>query len=403
MNQEGKKRDNLKIAVYCAIFGLVGGISFFGAQKVADSVANKSTNSVKKESTETPGIMNTNVVSTGAINVGHSGVSKVVETVLPSIVQVHVTAQINTSSIFGGQQESTGSGSGIIMSKKAEEILIVTNNHVIADSKKVEVQFCDDEKVSATVKGTNSNSDLAVLSVKLADIKKETLSNIDVIEKGDSDSLKVGEQAIAIGNALGYGQSVTVGYISAKDREISMEDGSMKLLQTDAAINPGNSGGALVNAKGELIGINSAKFAAEEVEGMGFAIPISSAIPIINELMEKEYIPEAEQAYLGIKGRDVTEEYTRYYNIPTGIYIGEVTKGSPAEKAGLRVGYIITALNGKSVKTVEDMQEILSGCRAGSKGSITVQIQSEGGYKKETLDLTFGSKSKSSESNEQNN
>ena len=190
---------------------------------------------------------------------------------------------------------------------------------------------------------------------------------------------------------------MTVGYISAKDREISIEDSTMKLLQTDAAINPGNSGGALVNSAGQLIGINSAKFASDEVEGMGFAIPISDAVPIIHELMNQEMIPESEQAYLGIKGREVTKEYTRYYNIPTGIYVGEVTKNSPADKAGIQAGVIITKINGKEITSMDRMQEILSACRVGDKGKITVCVPDDGGYKEKTLDVTFGSKSQSSE------
>ncbi|MBP3703672.1 MAG: trypsin-like peptidase domain-containing protein [Lachnospiraceae bacterium] len=392
-------KQNITKTILCvAAFGLITGISFFGARKIDEGFSGKQTTATKEQAADR-GLMSTSIVSGGAVATG-GGVSDVAEQVLPSIVQLNVTSSTTRSDIFGRsrEQEATGSGSGIIISQKDGEILIATNNHVVADSKSVEVLFADEEKALAAVKGTASNLDLAVVSVKASDLKDSTRSAIKTIQIGDSKKVKVGEQAIAIGNALGYGQSVTVGYISAKDREISIEDSSMKLLQTDAAINPGNSGGALVNSAGQLIGINSAKFASEEVEGMGFAIPISDAIPIIQELMDKETIPESEQAYLGIKGREVTKEYTEYYNIPTGIYVGEVSKNSPAEKAGVPVNSIITKINGKEIDSMERMQEVLSGCRAGDKGTITVKISDNGEYKEKTLDVTFGSKSQSSES-----
>lgn len=391
-----KRGKILKTLIFSMAFMLVGGIGFWGARQIdTQSTSQSTTNQVQ----QTQGLMNTSVVSGSAVS-SNSGVSGVAEQVLPSIVQIQVTAMTQMQNPFGGsaQQESTGSGSGIIIGEKDDEILIATNNHVVEGSTSVKIQFCDDEQVSATVKGTDSASDLAVVSVKRSDLKEDTLNQIKVAQLGDSNSLKVGEQAIAIGNALGYGTSVTVGYISAKDRVISSEDSSMKLLQTDAAINPGNSGGALVNLSGQVIGINSAKFASEEVEGMGFAIPISDAIPIINELMNKETVPESEQAYLGIQGKDVTEEYTKYYNIPTGIYIGEVTSGSPAEKAGLQTGQIITKVNGKTVKTIEALQEVLSGLRSGDKGTITVKVQKNGSeYEEKEMQVNFGSKTQNAD------
>ena len=398
MKGDNKRKFSVpKMILCCIILGVMAGTSFFAARRIDGVIDNKEVSPVNTAQT-TEGLMSTSIVSGSSVTVG-GGVSEVAEQVLPSIVQLNVVSVSQSSDIFGRSQEreATGSGSGIIISQKNDEILIVTNNHVVADSKSVEVQFIDNEKVSATVKGTDSDSDLAVVSVKSSDIKSSTRSQIKTIQVGDSKTVKVGEQAIAIGNALGYGQSVTVGYISAKDREISIEDSTMKLLQTDAAINPGNSGGALVNSAGQLIGINSAKFASDEVEGMGFAIPISDAVPIIHELMNQEMIPESEQAYLGIKGREVTKEYTRYYNIPTGIYVGEVTKNSPADKAGIQAGVIITKINGKEITSMDRMQEILSACRVGDKGKITVCVPDDGGYKEKTLDVTFGSKSQSSE------
>ena len=220
-----------------------------------------------------------------------------------------------------------------------------------------------------------------------------TKKNIKMATIGDSAATKVGERAIAIGNALGYGTSVTVGYVSAKDREISGEDSpSVKLIQTDAAINPGNSGGALVNSKGEVIAINSAKFASEEVEGMGFAIPMKTAEPILEELMNQKTVQQSEQAYLGISGQDVTSEYATAYGMPEGIYVAEVSQGSPAEQAGLKKGYIITALNGKETKTMEQLQEKLQQCKAGEQGSITVKVSDNGGYREKKLSVTFGKK-----------
>ena len=224
-------------------------------------------------------------------------------------------------------------------------------------------------------------------------LSEKTQENIKIATMGNSDETKVGEQAIAIGNALGFGTSVTVGYVSAKDKEIDSEDSaSVKLLQTDAAINPGNSGGALVNSKGEVIGINSSKFASEEIEGMGFAIPMATAEPILEELMNQKSVSESEQAYLGITGQDVTSEYASAYGMPEGIYITDVSSGSPAEQAGLKRGYIITGMNGNTVKTMEQLQEKLSRCQAGDKGTITVMVNRNGEAEEKTLQVTFGKK-----------
>ena len=222
-------------------------------------------------------------------------------------------------------------------------------------------------------------------------LSKDTLSNVKIATIGNSDETKVGEQAIAIGNALGFGTSVTVGYVSAKDKEIDSEDSaSVKLLQTDAAINPGNSGGALVNSKGEVIGINSSKFASEEIEGMGFAIPMATAEPILEELMNQKSVAESDRAYLGITGQDVSSEYAEAYGMPEGIYVSQVTSGSPAEKAGAKTGYIITGINGNTVKNMEQLQEKLSRCEAGEKGTLTVMVSNDGEAEEKTLQVTFG-------------
>lgn len=258
--------------------------------------------------------------------------------VLPSIVAIDVTVTETSSDVFGRtySQDATGSGSGIIVAQDSKYLYIATNNHVVSDATKVSVKFNDESVYDATVKGTDSDSDLAVVEIPMKKLSSKTLKNIKVATLGNSDDVKVGNQAIAVGNALGYGTSVTVGYISAKEREVSAEDVTMKLLQTDAAINPGNSGGALVDASGAVIGINSAKYADEEVEGMGFAIPISTAVPIINDIIKSEAVSEDEQGYLGIKGTDVSEEYAKYYNMPQGVYVSEVSSDSPAQNGGMK-------------------------------------------------------------------
>ena len=283
---------------------------------------------------------------------------------------------------------------------RSKNIYIATNNHVVADASSVSVTFNDKSVYSATVKGTDSDSDLAVVEVPLSKLSADTLSNIKVATLGDSDKVKVGAQAIAIGNALGYGTSVTVGYISAKDREVSGEDNTMKLLQTDAAINPGNSGGALVDSSGAVIGINSSKYADTSVEGMGFAIPINTAIPIINDIVKAQTVSEDEQAYLGIKGTNVTSEYAQYYNLPEGIYVSSVTSGSPADKAGIKKGDVIVKYKGKDVTTMDGLQEKMALCKAGDKVEITVKRADNGEYKSVTCNVTLGKKSDAPESTE---
>lgn len=397
-------KDFLKVTTYAAIFGIIGGMSFQGYNLAAEKLtADKVVESEKKEEAteekaeeeiETVKTENTNLVNTAYTAAG-SGVSEVAEDVLPSIVAVDITATVTQSDWFGRQysSEASGSGSGIIIREDEDTILIATNNHVVQDANTVTIRFYDEETASAEVKGTEASSDLAVVEVKKADLKEETLKAIKTITVGSSEETKVGEQAIAIGNALGYGTSVTVGIVSAKDREVDMDDYTMKLIQTDAAINPGNSGGALVNAKGELIGINSAKYASEEVEGMGFAIPVDKAIPIIEEIMDRKTLSEDEQSYLGIGDRtEVTSEYAAYYNMPEGIYVGEVIEGSPADKAGMYQGDIITKFNDSEIKTMEALQNKLAYTAAGTKVTITVQRMENGEYKEVELSVTLGSK-----------
>ena len=381
----------IKLVACATAFGVLAGGAFQGVNYATGALTAQE--SQVSESQDTAKIATTNVVSTAA-STGTSDVTTVAEQVLPSIVAIDVTAQTTTGySMFGQQQqqETKGSGSGIIIAEKNNKMYIATNNHVIEGATSVTITFNNKKTAKATVKGTDSSKDLAIVEVDMSSLSSETLSSVKIAAIGDSTKTKVGEQAIA--NALGYGTSVTVGYISAKDREIDSEDSSsVKLLQTDAAINPGNSGGALVNSKGEVIGINSSKFASEEVEGMGFAIPMATAESILEELMNQKTVDASEQAYLGITGRDITSEYVKAYGLPEGIYVSEVTSGSPAEKAGIRSGYIITGINGKEVKTLTDLQEKLSQCKAGEKGTITVKINSEGSYKEKTIQVTFGKK-----------
>ena len=388
------KKTFLKATTYAAVFGLVGGMTFEGANHIYK-------NNIAAESSATASTQNisaTTLSSTSTKNTtSDSGVSTVANNVLPSIVAIDVTVTETSSDVFGRtySQDATGSGSGIIVAQDSKYLYIATNNHVVSDATKVSVKFNDESVYDATVKGTDSDSDLAVVEIPMKKLSSKTLKNIKVATLGNSDDVKVGNQAIAVGNALGYGTSVTVGYISAKEREVSAEDVTMKLLQTDAAINPGNSGGALVDASGAVIGINSAKYADEEVEGMGFAIPISTAVPIINDIIKSEAVSEDEQGYLGIKGTDVSEEYAKYYNMPQGVYVSEVSSDSPAQNSGMKKGDIIVKFAKKEITSMTGLQEKLSNTKAGTKVKIVVKRSDNGEYKEKTLTITLGKKSES--------
>ena len=312
---------------------------------------------------------------------------------MPSIVSITQSYKKSGYSIFGQyyEDDATGSGSGFIVSQDNDELLIVTNNHVVQDAEKIQVTFIDDTTAEATVKGTDATADLAVITIKIDKLKASTKEKIKVANLGDSDKVKVGQMAIAIGNALGYGQSVTVGYISAKDREVTITDDAtnqtnkMTLLQTDAAINPGNSGGALLDINGNVIGINSVKYASSEVEGMGYAIPMSKAVPIINELMKREVLSEDEKGYLGITGRSISEAVSESYGMPVGVYVVEVGNSGSAKAAGVKVGDIITKINDVEVKTIEEVKERVNSCRVGTEMKITVKRSNEGEYKEKVL------------------
>ena len=334
-------------------------------------------------------------------------VTKIVAKDMPSIVAVY-NNYTSTSQDFFGQtysQEQTATGSGIIIGKTDDELLIVTNNHVVADEDSLQVQFVDESTADANIKGTDSDMDLAVIAVKLADLSDDTKNAIAIATLGNSDNLKVGQSVIAIGNALGYGQSVTTGVVSALNREIAdSENGTTnKFIQTDAAINPGNSGGALIDLNGNVIGINSSKIGATTVEGMCYAIPISDAIPVIETLMNqstKTKVSDEDKGYLGIQGVSVTSQVASAYNMPEGVYVASVMDGSGAADAGLQKGDIITKINGSSVSDMEDLQDQLRYYAAGTEVTLTIQRNgSDGKYAEQELKVTLSDSSVVSSSN----
>ncbi|MDE6566667.1 MAG: trypsin-like peptidase domain-containing protein [Lachnospiraceae bacterium] len=403
----------LLVCAACAVvFGLVAGVCFQGVRYVSDQfLPTQSSQTKLKTTTQGSGSANTsNTASPDAkeetnenqavtTQVGVTDVSSITEQTMPAIVAITSTTKgANYYDLFGREyegQESTGAGSGFIIAQNDNELLIATNNHVIEDAKTISVQCIDGEIYEATVKGTDSANDLAVIAVAVKSIKEETMNKIAIADLGSSDDLKVGEMVIAIGNALGYGQSVTVGYVSAKDREISASEGNssssantIKAIQTDAAINPGNSGGALINMRGEVIGINSAKIASSTVEGIGYAIPISVANPIIEELMNKEKLSDEEKGYLGISGQTVTDAATAF-NIPNGVQVKEVAKGGAADKAGIQVGDIITSINNMEVRSIESLSEKANSYRKGTEVEIKVERSNNGSYEEKTFKVTL--------------
>ena len=377
------------IALSAVLVGGLAGAAFEGGSYLTGKVLKTDNSSSASSSNK--------VVSNAQLTTANSSVtsdiSTIVENAMPSIVSITNMSVQKVQSFFGSYQEvpSESAGSGIIIGQNDSELLVVTNNHVVENSETLTVTFCNDESVEAAVKGTDSARDLAVVAVPLDSIPDDTMNQIKTAVIGDSDSLKVGEPAVAIGNALGYGQSVTTGIISAKERTIDGYDGDY--IQTDAAINPGNSGGALLNINGELIGINSAKISDSTVEGMGFAIPISDVSDIIENLMNKETrtkVDEDEQGYLGIKGYDVNETGAQMYNMPTGVYIAEVTEGGAAEKAGLSKGTIITAFDGSSVSSMDSLKGQMAYYKAGETVTITVQVpENNGEYTESKVEVTL--------------
>ena len=384
-----------KCAALALVFGLVSGTVFEGVHLASGQIFGDSDSTVAATgSVLTQSDSNTKIEATGASSsYVASDVSDIVEAVMPSIVSITNVSESQYQSFFGGTQtqQSTSCGSGIIVSQDAD-------NLVVEGADSLTVAFSDNTTVSAEIKGTDPSTDLAVIRVALSSIDSDTLNTIKVATLGNSDDLKAGQAAIAIGNALGYGQSVTTGVISALNREVTVSDSNSntnytaELIQTSAAINPGNSGGALLNAAGEVIGINSVKYADTSVEGIGYAIPISTAMPIIEDLITKEKVDEADSAYLGIVGVDVTSDVAKTYNMPTGVYVAQVKENSAAEQAGIQKGDIITAFDGKDVSSMEDLSSKLQYYKAGTTVDVTIQRSSNGQYEEQTLSVTLGKK-----------
>ena len=409
-----KKKEHKKMPKAVAVtglalmFGVVSSATFLTTNYVGTKVLKLGTTQ-KSTSTTSTSAVTSNASLTKTSSVVTSDVSSVVENVMPSIVSITNMSVQEVQNYFGGtsKQESESAGTGIIISQNDSELLVVTNNHVVAGSDTLTVTFADGNSVEANIKGTDSEYDVAVVAVPLDSISEDTKKAISVATLGDSTELKVGEPAIAIGNALGYGQSVTTGVISALNRSVSETDqttgetteSSVKLIQTDAAINPGNSGGALVNASGEVIGINSSKLVGDSVEGVGYAIPISDVSDLIENLMNQETktkVAEADQGAIGIKGMSVSTEYSQQLNMPEGVYVSEVTKGGGAEKAGMTRGCIITGINGTKVSSMDDLQEQLQYYAKGDEVELTIQIpQSNGEYQEQSVTVILGAKNKS--------
>ena len=386
-----------RTAAIALVFGLVAGISFQSVVAVSNRFINKDATQLTETKTETKSSsqkLPSSSTATATSTTVSTDVSEIVDNVLPAIVQVTNAGLKEYRTFFGTmQQPTTSAGSGIIVSQDEDNIYIATNNHVVSGAETLTITFNDGEAVEGTIKGTDSSCDLAVVSVAIKDIKEDTLSEIKVATLGDSDSTVVGEAAIVIGNAMGYGTSVTNGIISAKDREVSItdDDGNVvtnSLLQTNAAVNPGNSGGALLNAKGEVIGIVSAKLAEESVEGMGYAIPISYAWNIIQQMVDNDVVSELEASYLGIAGRDITSEMSEQYDIPVGVYVAQVVAGSGAEAAGIETEDVITSFNGRKVTSVNTLNNIMKYLAAGSTVEVTV-AKADNDYKEETIEVTL--------------
>ena len=403
MNEETPKpKKNRKVPkpvkLVCAgvAFGLVASATFQAGNYVGTKVFGTTATSGK--TAKTAQTVDGAKLTTSSSSTGTSDIATIAKNAMPSIVSITNMSVQEVQSFFGGtqQQESTSVGSGIIIGQTDSELLILTNNHVVEGNEKLTVSFVDNESVEANVKGTDSTKDLAVVAVKISDVKDSTMDEIAVATMGDSSKLQVGEQVVAIGNALGYGQSVTSGIVSATERTLDGYEGGT-LIQTDAAINPGNSGGALLNSNGEVIGINTAKVATDSVEGMGYAIPISDASDTIQNLMNQETktkVSETEQGYLGIQGVDVSDESAKMYNMPTGVYISDVVKNGGAQQAGLTKGSVITGLEGTTISDMNSLKEQLQYYRVGDKVKVTVQVPGNNGeYTEKTVEVTLGSKS----------
>lgn len=404
----GVAKKAAAVTAAAVLFGVVAGgvmtgvnlvgsrlIGLYGNAVTAEASAQESSESVPQTTTAQAG-SETSGAATAVSNT--TNIEDIVEQAMPSVVAINDTMTVEQRNFFGMPQtyEATSSGSGIIVAQSDTELLIATNNHVVSGATDLEVTFVDDTAVAAAIKGTDSEADLAIIAVQLADIPDDTMSKIKVATMGDSDQLKVGQQVIAIGNALGYGQSVTVGYVSALDRQITDESGIQHTyLQTDAAINPGNSGGALLDLNGNVIGINAAKNASTEVEGMGFAIPISSAKDILDNLMTKQTriaVGEDAQGYLGIRVTNIDAATSKAYGMPIGVYVYQIMPEGAAANSDLKEKDIITKFDGQSITTAEELTDMLTYYEKGSQVTLTVQTLTNGAYVEHDVTITLGDK-----------
>ena len=395
LQDEPKKNNTLLCILLITIIVVVGIVAvviyLFDSGKLSLDLANVSNEKVELQYTETNNKIKEGIYITD--------VSEVVENVMPSIVAITSKTLVSNGmfgfNFYGNDKYQEGAGSGIIVSKTNDELLILTNNHVVENTSELSVKFINDKAVDATIKGTAPKRDLAIISVKLNNLDSATLSAIKLATVGDSNELKVGNGVIAIGNALGYGQSVTTGVVSALNRSIKIDNNTNKMIQIDAAINGGNSGGALLNSKGEVVGINSAKYSSNgssteaSIEGMGFAIPISDVKDLITDLMNGKEVNESNGPVLGVAGNMTTDIYGSYYNVPVGFYISDITKGSGAEKAGLEIGNIITEIESKPVTEFSVLSDILSTKKAGDKVTLKIKYVSGREYKEKTVKVTL--------------
>lgn len=404
-NNNGFGRKLAWMACAGAVFGILAGATFQGVKYGSDKLFARNgviTESTTADTSDTEASTdnsadNSTITKTSTTTDTVYDVTTVSKNVMPSIVSISGTYMNTYQNWFNTyQQETEGAGSGIIISQDDSNLLVLTNYHVVKNSTSLSVGFVDGESVEATVKGYDEDNDVAVVSVPLDQIKDSTKSSIKAITMGSSDNLEVGSPCVAIGNALGYGQSVTVGYVSAIDREISLSDGStVKVIQTDAAINPGNSGGALVNMKGELIGMNTAKSVDSQVEGMGYALPISDISDIIQDIIKNgtnASTSTSSSAYLGITAQTVTDEYTKGFGMPSGVNITAVSSGSPAEKCGLQTGDIIYEFNGKTVTDITELQKMIAKLQPGDTVKIGYYRYNSGNYEQMSVDAVLEAK-----------